>query len=620
MKKVPVVRKGLPVCKEGFVGFDTEYTPTEVLCGAIADTERAITLGAKDLRKVAKCLTENIVVAHNMTSEIDSMMRMRIPALKEALEYWLQGNRIRDTLLVSKLADENRGIGGYKLESLLLSKLNIEAYKHDTDIYGPDPSLWPIPLRDERCRVDAWGTIKVYEAYDQEALGPQHITHQIAMTLHRMKSIGVYIGMKQFEVFKREVYQEEAKAKTLIVKVAKQHGLENFQPSKDNDVRKLVYGKMGLDVESKTKSGLASASVKDLKEHIDIPEIKALISYSKYDKLKTTYVDGLEKKFVRLNDGRYWLPVHINALAAKTGRRSSAGPNFQNLPVRVRQIIVSRFKGGGLADNDYSKLEPVIGGWVTGERRLTEYFTKYPNGYIKIGADFFNKTVEKNTKEYTMMKSLVLAILYKKQKWSLAADLWAQKCPLDSDYEKHTSECGKVLDRFLDKLFPGVRAYHERQEHFVLKHGYVDNALGQRRRLPLPPEPERSDRLAYRVWMKYKAHVVNQAVNYPIQSLASYVTGSAMIDLERELLHQYNWSYYDFQQAIMAKEWPQMPLLCCEVHDDIVQDIPKGMEAKTKEVTHAVMCAVPTLRKLLPKFDVELKVDTNHGPVWGLKS
>ena len=43
-----------------------------------------------------------------------------------------------------------------------------------------------------------------------------------------------------------------------------------------------------------------------------------------------------------------------------------------------------------------SKLEPVLGGWVTGEHRLSEYFTKHENGYIKIGEDFFKTTVDKN--------------------------------------------------------------------------------------------------------------------------------------------------------------------------------------------------------------------------------
>ena len=43
------------------------------------------------------------------------------------------------------------------------------------------------------------------------------------------------------------------------------------------------------------------------------------------------------------------------------------------------------------------------------------------------------------------------------------------------------------------------------------------------------------------VW--YRAHVVNQAINGPIQGLASYVTGAGMIDLERRFLEEYKLSY-----------------------------------------------------------------------------
>lgn len=620
-KKLALPKQECPNSKNGYIGFDTEYTPNAVLCGAVSDGNKAVTVDVKSLSRLSTLLSQNTIVGHNLPVDLDALLKAKVSGIKVAMEQWLKGNKQRDTLLIAKLADENRGMGGYTLESLLLARYNTADYKAPTEALGPDPTQWPVPLRDERCRLDAWATVKVLEAYAPDVLGPQQITHRIAMTLHRMKHCGVYVSMDKFQTMKREVYAEEAKAKKVLQRYARKLGMSDFAASKDADVRELVYDKLGLEIESYTKSGLASASVKHLKEYKDeYPEIQALLSYSKADKLKTTYVDGLEKRFVRLNDGRYWISVLINALAAKTGRRASAGPNFQNLPVRVRQIIISRFKGGNIADNDYSKLEPIVGGWVTGEYRLTEYFTKYPNGYIKIGADFFKKTVEKNTKEYTMMKSLVLAIIYNKKKWSLGDDLWSQGTKLDSDYENHVDRSGEMLDRFLSELFPGVKKYHQRQEAYVLENGYVDNAVGQRRRLPLPPEPERSDKGAYKIYMRFKAHVINQAINYPIQSLAAYVTGSALIDLEEAFLRQFNWSYIDYQQALMAKDWPNMPLICIEVHDDLVQDIPKGMEKKTKEVTHDVMTSVPTLRKLLPKFKTPLSVDTNIGPHWGLKS
>ena len=599
------------------LGFDTEYTTDKVLCGAVSDGTAAISVEAPQLGKLSPLLSKATLVGHNLPVDLDALLKAKVPGLTVAMEQWLQGRKQRDTLLLAKLRDENRGVGGYTLESLLLADYNVADYKAPTDVLGPDPTLWPVPLRDERCRLDAWATLKVYEATKDWTRGPEEITHAISMTLYRMRHAGIYVSMSRYRTMKTEVYAEEAAARKTLTTFAQKHGMKDFT-AKDAEIRELVYNKLGLDVETYTKGGLASASVKVLKEYKEAyPEIQAILALSKADKLKTTYCDGLEAKFQRQPDGRYWIPVYVNALAAKTGRRNSAGPNFQNQPKRVRGIFVSRFKGGSISDNDYSKLEPIAGGWVTGEHRLTEYFTKYPNGYIKIGQDFFKKTVEKDTKEYTMMKSLVLAILYNKKKWSLAEDIWAQGVKLDSNYEKHIDKAGDLLDRFLSELFPGVKRYHRQQEQFVLQHGYIDNAVGQRRRLPLPPEPERSDKFAYRVFMRFKAHVINQSINYPIQSLASYVTGSALIDLERALLSQYKYSYVDYHTALMQKKWPQMPLLCIEVHDDLVLDIPKGMEQKTKEVTHDIMQSVPTLRKLLPAFDTPLSVETKIGPYWG---
>jgi hypothetical protein len=101
------------------------------------------------------------------------------------------------------------------------------------------------------------------------------------------------------------------------------------------------------------------------------------------------------------------------------------------------------------------------------------------------------------------------------------------------------------------------------------------------------------------------------------------VTGCALVDLEQAFLAYWKWSYVDFQTALMEKQWPHMPLLCLEVHDSLGQDIPKGMEQKTKEITHAVMKKPPSLFAMLPEqwdSNEQLSVDTNVGMSWGLKN
>lgn len=611
------------------VALDTEYyvegiTP-HLMTAAVSDGKHAFVAEGHQLATLGPVLATKTLIGHNVPVDIEACLlaRKRLNLPLACFEDWLKGKRQRDTSLLARLEDENRGMGGYSLESMVTSKFNLKDWKAATACHGNDPREWPPALRQERCRVDAFTTHKLYEAMT-DVHGPAALAHAIQMTVRRMYWTGVYIDSKKFDEIQAEVTKELTKAEKQIATFSKKMGFDTVEPTKDAWLAEYLFSDKGcgLEIESYTPTGKPKVSVKTLKEYKDDARISALLSFSKYSKLSTTYGDNLRELF-RGTLNRPWMTVNINALAAKTGRRTSNGPNWQNLPPLIRQIVISRFKHGVIADNDYSKLEPILGGWVAHEPRLTDYFVKNPNGYISLGTDFFKKTVEKNTKEYTAIKSLILAILYMTKKWSLAENLWVQQgVKFDSNYQRHEDKVGEILDDFLD-FFPGIKKYQQRQTETVLEQGYVTNALGQRRRLPLPPEPPKSERMAYKGWCKYRAHVINQAVNYPIQSLASYVTGSGMVDLEAAYLDFYRLSYAQYQEALMECAWPMMPLMCIEVHDDIVQDVPKNCITKAKEITHDVMHKPPSLVKLLPElFDsnVKLSIDTNVGERWGLKT
>ena len=845
-------------------GFDSEFWEDEVFCGAVSDGKTSVVYPVSDWKKkLPPLLDGKVFIGHQPAVDLEALLKKGVRL--KSMELWLQGKKQRDTILEAKLADENRGKDGYRLENLLLSDYRTDSWKIDTEAYGINSSLWPPDLRNERCRLDAWATVLAHEATLDRIEGPSQMCHAIAMTLRRIFHTGVYLDEKTVKRMHRVVAQNKEEArKEVMAWVTERFGWDEFDPGKDAQVRELLYDryKLGLPVKARTKAGLPSADAKRLKEASEtVPELAQVLRYNKYDKLDSTYCASLAEKFQRQPDGRLWMPVRINPLAAKTGRRASDSPNLQNWPVSVRRIIVSRFKDGVIADNDYcvdpkarvlcadlvwrsaqslavgqeliafdeygpnrkmrrtkvtsvktlrrptvrvvtdrgsvvcsvehrwlvkasgkqeyewkaaqnvqpgeyipfyaepweadrtfdggwlsgmydgegwvsgggvgiaqkpgpvadrvralledrgfavkeyknasgiscysvqgsageklrvlgmfrpmrllpkadglwegrqawgkwnrpakvlavqavksmgdvvavgtetntliveglyshnSKLEPVLGGWVTGEHRLSEYFTKHENGYIKIGEDFFKTTVDKKSDQYRAIKALVLAIIYNQKKWSLAENLWiVHGVRLDSSYERHQELAGEMLDKFLTDLFPGIIEYQERQEAFVLEHGYVTNALGQKRRLPLPPEPPRSEKEAYRKWCKYRAHVVNQAINGPIQGLASYVTGAGMIDLERRFLEEYKLSYEEYHVRLMEKRWPTMPLLCIEVHDDLVLDIPDKLAEKTTPVVHEVMSEVPSLRAILSDLNVTLKIETNIGPCWGLKS
>ena len=115
--------------------------------------------------------------------------------------------------------------------------------------------------------------------------------------------------------------------------------------------------------------------------------------------------------------------------------------------------------------------------------------------------------------------------------------------------------------------------------------------------------------------------MVNQAINYPIQSLAADVTGSALIDCERQLCASWHISLPDYHERLLAKDWPRMPIPINEVHDSLVFDVPKldpGVLKNVQTGLRIAMTEVNTLRNLFPSFTLPLKVDMKYGPHWGM--
>lgn len=91
-----------------------------------------------------------------------------------------------------------------------------------------------------------------------------------------------------------------------------------------------------------------------------------------------------------------------------------------------------------------------------------------------------------------------------------------------------------------------------------------------------------------------------------------------MVDVEAELLRKYNLTYEEYHWRLMEGKPPTMPLLINEVHDDLVYDMPKKGLRDNLVMISEIMAGVPTLRALLPEFDVPLKTGQKVGSRWGL--
>lgn len=614
-KALPWPKNGKLKFGENVIGFDTEYKDDQVLnvCAANEKVTQEM-LKPLDFRQM---FTNKILAGHHITGDVSSLFRMGC-----VREDWAKGENLIDSFILARLENENRGKGNYNVETLLLSLYNTAAWKHKTeDISEDNPFLWPAELRSERCRLDAWGSYLIARELWKGHKGPLSLHTKIAMTLHRAWLAGAYIDVPFYQKWANTQERHLQQAQDILTKLAWKHGIKDFTP-KPEAFRTLIYKKLKLRVEERTaKENLPAVTKAVLLEHRDQhKEVKAIHDWVTINKLCSTYARGMQSKLVDLPDGK-GLRFRLGVMGARTGRRASDKPNAQNWPKEFRQIVCSRFKDGVIVDNDFSKLEIILLAWEAGDEKLMDYFTKNENGYIAIGEDLFDKTVKEGTSDYRLVKSNVLGTNYRMGAFKMAKQLWQLLgVRLSPQWEDHLEQVENIRARYL-RMFPHVSAYQRDRVEEVHNTGEVKLWFNQRRRLPIPSEPPRSERQAWKTWRKHVSHIENEAVNAPIQNAASFVCGTAMLDVEENLLSQYDLTYRSYHTALLlgkAKDL-NMPLLINEVHDDLVYDVPAKHQKRDLRIIKETMQELKTLRRMKPEFDAPIRVDQKAASHWCAK-
>lgn len=598
------------------IAVDTEYAPDgELLTVGAAEVQTAIAIETTDseldvlvarIRRIGQ--RGGYLLGHSLSGDLDHLGK-----LGAASPEWVNGTKTRDSLLLARMKDENRGPGGYELESLLTSSHNVEPWKHKTRAYDKaDATTWPVDLRKERCRLDAWASGVVVNDTLEDVITegqPVELTHRIAMSLHRIELAGVYIDREKFSQMEVALQAEVGQYQDQLTRMAQSHGMTSFTPTRDEDIRELLFKRLKLDPIKKTKNGRQSVDKVTLKQYEHVPEVALLMKFNAADKSLSVNITGVRPLIQEAG----YLPVHINPLGAKTGRRSSSNPNMQNWPETMRQLVVSRYPGGCILEFDYKSLEVFLLAYVAKEDKLHDYFANR-GGYIGVAKDMWGTDVQKGTKEYKASKSIILGTNYNMQTPLMAENLWHMGTRFSDAYDKHERQTDKLRNKYLD-MFPKLRTYMDQQKRYLLKHQSARSLTGRVRHLPLS---DGRDTPGF-------GRLVNQAINYPIQSLAADVTGSALLDCEAALCEVSGLSLSEYHALVLLKQWDSkpIPLIINEIHDSLVFDLPWGVEdprtAGIKWRLTKAMEEVKTLRELVPSFTLPLKVEAKLGLHWGTK-
>jgi len=446
--------------------------------------------------------------------------------------------------------------------------------------------------------------------------------HQVALTLWRIGLAGSAVDIPAFDALAQKWKGEADRAEDQLKKAAVRLGMAEFIPTADEHLRILLFEKLKLPIKERTeKEKLPSVAKPVIKEFaVDEPTVQMLLDFNAADKRSSTWGNktggastrkSLGEMIIPFSDTRGLLHFWINPAGARTGRRSSGGldeetgkdsRNSQNWPGEAKAMLVSRWKDGKVASVDFSRLEVVLRAWMCGDKKLFDYFMG-GDGYIGVALEIFGIEVVKDTKEYKATKNIVLGCNYNMDDWKMSKYFWDMlEIRYSDNRREHDKEVGRMRARYL-RMFPGIARINQERIREMRRTQAVTNPIGQVRHLP------HNGTETPGFW-----HLENQACNFPEQSMAAAVTGSAMIDFERGMLHNHKMSYLDWHKALLGTPWdPPASVLTNEIHDQLDIDLhPKTGEADLELLKWACK-KLPTLRKMCPSFNFELNMDVSIG-------
>src|SRR5712671_6140618 len=137
----------------------------------------------------------------------------------------------------------------------------------------------------------------------------------------------------------------------------------------------ILHDELGHEVKKTTEGGRPMMDEESLAD-LDHPFVNRLGRLYKYDKALKTFLTGIEREVIN----GLLHPV-FNLHIARSYRSSSDSPNFQNFPVRdkeiskvIRSLFIAR-PGGVLVENDFKGIEVGVSACYHKDRNFISYIT-----------------------------------------------------------------------------------------------------------------------------------------------------------------------------------------------------------------------------------------------------
>ena len=349
---------------------------------------------------------------------------------------------------------------------------------------------------------------------------------------------------------------------------------EEFNVNSTKQLGVILFEKLGLPVQKKTKTGYSTDAevLEKLSGHHVV--VDQLLEYRMLSKLKSTYLEGLAALVNRQNNRVY---THFNQMVTSTGRLSSSEPNLQNIPVRtetgrrIRELFVPGEGYDWLMSADYSQIELRVLAHMSGDESFIDAFLKNQDIHARTAAEVFGVDMKDVTPELRRRaKAVNFGIVYGISDYGLARDLGVSR-----------NEAAIYIEGYFAR-YPKVKTFMENAVVQARKDGYAETMLGRRRYLADINSRNFNQR----------SFAERTAMNTPIQGSAADIIKKAML-LVFEALQE---------EKLRSR-------LLLQVHDELVLEVVEeerlAVAALVKEKMEQAVC-----------LQAPLLVDVHYGANW----
>lgn len=555
--------------------------------------------------------TDKEKIGHNLKFDLAFLREAGVKTVKTP---------ILDTMLLSRLLNENRGAKLKPLGSFLLG-INMDSFQNMTrgkdirTLTREDPET--VALYGAK---DALVPYLLYELFAQEffttALEPfRHyvdIEMPMLFVLLEMEKRGLPYDIKYITDTHTQLV--EALKTTLhtlydlLDKMYTERGLRrNFPPvnnipsqykglpniNSPDQIAVLFYEHLKLPLLKKTAKKDTGSTDKEtlrgLLTHVEGRDadvaglLASLLEYRELYKIYGTYIGPIfEGKYNNKSNGEHRVCTSFQQLGAVTGRLSSKEPNLQNIPAHDRYSVRKAFRpaaGKKFIIADYSQIELRILAHFSQDETLLRAYQEGDDIHRKTAAAVFRVPEDQVTSQQRRYaKTINFGIVYGMRSRALSRELGVS-----------VERAETFLKAYFER-FPGVKIYIGTTKMKCRKDQYVTTITGRRRHL--------SDINSTVDWQREKAE--KMAVNSIIQGSASDLLKVVMVELFRR------------EQRGEAKS-----LMLHQVHDELIFEVPEEYAQEEAAVIKEIMEQVPMEK--LPGLSVPIVVDVSIGDNWAEK-